>query len=289
MEEQRAEAMVRIQDCLLAGQAPQALSLLRSAREVWPERDVFGAQDISPEEEIQLLKQILLAPLPRQQGLEEQGAEEEDEEEEEEEELEVVQVSEREFNFLDYLKRFANSTVLRAYLLLLRSYKQNSAHTNHCVVKMLHRLAHDLKMEALLFQLSLFYLFNRLLSDPAAGAYKELVTFAKYILGKFFALAAVNQKAFVELLFWKNTAVVREMTEGYGTLDGGSSSRRLPGWSPEEEAQLRELYLAHKDVEGQDVVDTILAHLKTAPRTRRQVIHHLVRLGLADSVKDFQR
>uniref|UniRef100_A0A452E599 Timeless circadian regulator n=1 Tax=Capra hircus TaxID=9925 RepID=A0A452E599_CAPHI len=289
VEEQRAEAMVRIQDCLLAGQAPQALSLLRSAREVWPERDVFGAQDISPEEEIQLLKQILWAPLPRQQGLEEQGAEEDDEEEEEEEELEVVQVSEREFNLLDYLKRFANSTVLRAYLLLLRSYKQNSAHTNHCVVKMLHRLAHDLKMEALLFQLSLFYLFNRLLSDPAAGAYKELVTFAKYILGKFFALAAVNQKAFVELLFWKNTAVVREMTEGYGTLDGGSSSRRLPGWSPEEEAQLRELYLAHKDVEGQDVVDTILAHLKTAPRTRRQVIHHLVRLGLADSVKDFQR
>lgn len=32
VEEQRAEAMVRIQDCLLAGQAPQALSLLRSAR-----------------------------------------------------------------------------------------------------------------------------------------------------------------------------------------------------------------------------------------------------------------
>lgn len=115
------------------------------------------------------------------------------------------------------------------------------------------------------------------------------MTFAKYILGKFFALAAVNQKAFVELLFWKNTAVVREMTEGYGSVDGGSSSRKPPMWSPEEEAQLQELYLAHKDVEGQDVVDTILAHLNTVPRTRRQVIHHLVRLGLADSVKDFQR
>ncbi|XP_057557109.1 protein timeless homolog [Hippopotamus amphibius kiboko] len=289
VEEQRAEAMVRLQDCLLAGQAPQALTLLRSAREVWPEGDVFGSQDISLEEEIQLLKQILWAPLPRLQGPEAQGAEEEDEEEEEEEELQVVKVSEKEFNFLDYLKRFANSTVVRAYVLLLRSYKQNSAHTNHCVVKMLHRLAHDLKMEALLFQLSLFCLFNRLLGDPAAGAYRELVTFAKYLLGKFFALAAVNPKAFVELLFWKNTAVVREMTEGYGSLDSGSSSRRPPVWSPEEEAQLQELYLAHKDVEGQDVVDTILAHLKTAPRTRKQVIHHLVRLGLADSVKDFQR
>ncbi|XP_012508215.1 PREDICTED: protein timeless homolog [Propithecus coquereli] len=289
VEEQRAEAMVRIQDCLLAGQAPQALTLLRSAREVWPEGDVFGSQDISPEEEIQLLKQILSAPLPRQEGPEEQGAEEEEEEDEEEEELQVVQVSEKEFNFLDYLKRFACSTVVRAYALLLRSYQRNSAHTNHCVVKMLHRLAHDLKMEALLFQLSVFCIFNRLLSDPAAGAYKELVTFAKYILGKFFALAAVNQKAFVELLFWKNTAVVREMTEGYGSLDGGSSSRRAPTWSPEEEAHLRELYLAHKDVEGQDVVEVILAHLNSASRTRKQIIHHLVRLGLADSVKDFQR
>lgn len=288
VEEQRAEAMVRIQDCLLAGQAPQALSLLRSAREVWPEGDVFGSPDVSPEEETQLLKEILCAPLPRQQGPEEQGAEEE-EEEEEEEELQEVQVSEKEFNFVDYLKRFACSTVVRAYVQLLRSYQHNSAHTNHCATKMLHRLAHDLKMEALLFQLSVFCLFNRLLSDPAAGAYKELVTFAKYILGKFFALAAVNQKAFVELLFWKNTAVVREMTEGYGSLDAGSSSRRAPAWSPEEETQLRELYLAHKDVEGEDVVEAILARLKTVPRTRKQVIHHLVQLGLADSVKDFQR
>lgn len=123
---------------------------------------------------------------------------------EEEEELQEVQVSEKEFNFMDYLKRceprglcwypgwrsqeqavlgltsslclcchsFACSTVVRAYVLLLRSYQQNSAHTNHCAVKMLHRLAHDLKMEALLFQLSVFCLFNRLLSDPAAEAYK---------------------------------------------------------------------------------------------------------------------
>lgn len=290
VEEQRVEAMVRIQDCLLSGQAPQALTLLRSAREVWPEGDVFGFADISPEEEMQLLKQILSAPLPRQQGTEEggiEGEEEEEEEEEKEEELQVVQVSEKEFNFLDYLKRFACSAVVRAYVLLLRSYQQNSAHTNHCVVKMLHRLAHDLKMEALLFQLSIFFLFNRLLNDPASGAYKELVTFAKYILAKFFALTTVNEKAFVELLFWKNTAVVREMTEGY-SLDGGASSCRAAAWSPEEEAQLRELYLTYKDVEGQEVLEAILPHLNTA-RTRKQVIHHLVRLGLADSAKDFQR
>uniref|UniRef100_A0A7N5JT31 Timeless circadian regulator n=1 Tax=Ailuropoda melanoleuca TaxID=9646 RepID=A0A7N5JT31_AILME len=270
VEEQRAEAMVQIQDCLLAGQAPQALTLLRSAREVWPEGDVFGSQDISAEEELQLLKQILCAPLPRQQGPEDRGPEEE-EEEEEEEEVQAVRVSEKEFNFLDYLKRFASSTVVRAYVLLLRGYRQNGAHTNHCIVKMLHRLAHDLKMDALLFQLSLFCLFNRLLSDPAAGAY-TVRTHQATGIGRLRGVVPSGAKG-------------REMAERGGSR---SSSRKPPIWTPEEEAQLQELYLAHKDVEGQDVVDVILAHLKT-PRTRKQVIHQLVRLGLADSVKEFQR
>ncbi|XP_020845704.1 protein timeless homolog isoform X2 [Phascolarctos cinereus] len=290
VEEQRTEAMVRIQDSLLAGQAPEALTLLRSAREVWPEGDIFGSPDFSLEEEIELLRQIFSAPLPRQQEPEEQGGEEEgEEEEEEEEELQAVQILEKEFNFLDYLRRFACSAVVKACVLLLQSYQKNSPYTNHCVVKMLHRLAHDLKMEALLFQISLFCLFHRLFNDPASGAYKELVTFARYVLAKFFALTEVNRKAFVELLFWKNTAVVREMTEGYGSLDAESSNRKPPKWNPEEEKQLRELYLAHKDIEGEDVIDAILAHLNTTTRSRKQVIHQLVRLGLADSVKDFQR
>lgn len=44
---------------------------------------------------------------------------------------------------------------------------------------------------------------------------QELVTFAKYVLNRFFVFAAKNNKAFVELLFWKNVGAVREMTEGY--------------------------------------------------------------------------
>lgn len=42
------------------------------------------------------------------------------------------------------------------------------------------------------------------------------MTFAKYVLNRFFSLAAQNNKAYVELLFWKNVGAVREMTEGYG-------------------------------------------------------------------------
>ncbi|KAG8452506.1 hypothetical protein GDO86_004335 [Hymenochirus boettgeri] len=291
VEEQRTEALVRIQDRLLAFCGSEALVLLRSAREVWPEGDVFGSSEIEPEEEIELLKQILFADLPRSTQIENEDMTEEAEEEEiEEEELTSVQVSEKEFNFLDYVKRFANSSVVKTYSILLKNYQQNSAHTNHCVVKMLHRIAYDLKMDALLFQLSVFCVFNHILSDPAANAYKELVAFSKYILNKFFALAATNNKAYVELLFWKNTNVIREMTEGYSKPgEESEENRKRIKWTPEEEEELRGLYLQYNEVEDCDVVDNILANIKPGTRTRKQIINHLVQMGLADSVKDFKR
>ncbi|KAM8977533.1 protein timeless homolog [Pelodytes ibericus] len=292
VEEQRAEALVQIQNGLLTGRAPESLVLLRSARDVWPEGDVFGSLKMDHEEEVELLKQILFADLPRSNQVEaEDLVDEEEEEELEEEELTSVQVSEKEFNFLDYMKRFANANVVKTYILLLKNYPQNSAHTNHCVVKMLHRIAYELKMEALLFQLSVFCLFNRILSDPAASAYKELVAFSKYILNKFFALAKTNNKAFVELLFWKNTNAVREMTEGYGKPgeEEREDNRKRVKWTPDEEEELRGLYMQYKEVEDADVVDSILANLKPGIRTRKQIINHLVQMGLADSVKDFKR
>ncbi|XP_072703640.1 protein timeless homolog isoform X3 [Ciconia boyciana] len=290
VEEQRAEALLRIQGCLRDARAPQALRLLRSARDVWPEGDVFGPPDAGPPEETQLLREILFAPLPRHVPPEDEAPEEEEEEDEEEEE-ETVQVSEKEFNFLDYLKRFACAPVVRALVLLLRGYARNSPRTNHCAARLLHRLARDLRMEALLFQLSLFALFHRLLSDPAAGAHQELVALAKFVLGKFFALAATNKKAFVELLFWKSPAAVREMTEGYGSLREGEGAgrSRVPPWTPQEEQELRELYWKYKEVEGEDVIAAIVAHLPAPGRTRRQVVKQLVRLGLASSAKDFPR
>ncbi|NXT22322.1 TIM protein, partial [Syrrhaptes paradoxus] len=115
-----------------------------------------------------------------------------------------------------------------------------------------------------------------------------------------------NKKVFVELLFWKNPAAVREMTEGYGSLreDEGAGRSRAPPWTPQEEQELRELYWKFKEVEGTgaaggqrdprggsgtpipaapapaggDVIAAILAHLRAPGRTRRQVVKQLVRL-----------
>ncbi|XP_048856123.1 protein timeless homolog [Brienomyrus brachyistius] len=287
LEEQRTEAMVRIQDALLVRQGPEALSLLRAAREVWPEGDVFGSADVEPEEEMQLLNQILFADLPRAAPAE---VEEEDgvEEIEEEEELESVSLSEKEFNFIDYVKRFANPAVVRPYLLLLKCYSQNTAHTNHCITRMLHRLAVDLKMDALLFQLSVFQLFHKILGDPASAAYKELVTFIKFVLNRFFALAARNNKAYVELLFWKNVGTVREMTEGYRKPEDEDGNRRAK-WSPEETEELRRLYEEQQDSGVPDIVETLLPLLSNTTRTRRHVITQLVNMGLVDSAKDLKK
>ncbi|KAM4612600.1 protein timeless homolog [Polymixia lowei] len=286
LEEQRTEAMVRVQDALLAKLGPEALGLLRAAREVWPEGDVFGSADVEPEEELELLKQILHANLPRPSPVE-PAMEEDDDAELEEEELESVQVSETEFNFLDFIKRFANPNIVRPYLLLLKTYSQNTPHTNHCIARMLHRLAVDLKMEALLFQLSVFCHFNKILTDPAAATYTELVTFAKFVLNRFFSLAARNNKAYVELLFWKNVGNVREMTEGYSN-DGGGSNKKAT-WTEEEEEELRKLYEEHRDSEEPDIVETLLPLLSNGTRTRRQVVMQLVQMGLVASAKELKK
>lgn len=41
------------------------------------------------------------------------------------------------------------------------------------------------------------------------------MTLGKYLVKRFVSLVAQNNKAYVELLFWKNVGAVREMTEGY--------------------------------------------------------------------------
>ncbi|XP_078057208.1 protein timeless homolog isoform X2 [Mustelus asterias] len=290
VEEQRAEAMIRIQDALLAGKAAEALVLLRAAREVWPEGDVFGSSDLRLEDESQLLRRVLFAKLLRQPAVEGEEADEFRDEEIEEEETESVRVRESEFNFPDYLKRFANAGVVKPYILLLKDYRQNSVHTNHCIVKMLHRVAYNLKMDTLLYQLSVFHLFNHILEDPAASSYQELVKFCKYVLSRFFTLAAENSKAYVELLFWKNIATIREMTEGYRRDDQSGESKNAPTWSSEEEEELETLYLRFKGEQGdKDVIDHIMEHIKNDLRTRKQIAAKLVQMNLVDSVRELKR
>nr|XP_032813206.1 protein timeless homolog isoform X4 [Petromyzon marinus] len=301
VEEQRGQATARIQAALLAGQAGTAVGLLRSAREVWPEGEVFGAVGITPEDELELLRQIHAAKLPSALSasvVEDVPVEDdvgpEEMEEEENEEVEAVSVSEKEFNFTEYIKRFASAPVMKACMSLLRGYRENSAHTNHCIVVILHRVTVGLHMEGLLFQLSAFRVFQAILADPAAHVYQELSKFARHIVRKFFEVAAQNNKSFVELLFWKSPANVHEMTEGYGSAhDGGGLSKKGPRWTEEEQTELDKLFSEFQDQIGgsqdKDVVDHIMERIRDATRTRKQIVAQLVRQGLVNSSKELKR
>ena len=62
-----------------------------------------------------------------------------EEEIEEAEEREVTK--EHEFDFKQFLRTFSSPKVVKVYSLLLTLYRTNEVYTNHCIVKMLHRIA----------------------------------------------------------------------------------------------------------------------------------------------------
>ena len=74
-----------------------------------------------------------------------------------------------------FFVRLAAPSVIQPYSWLLKFYKENKELTNHAIIKMLHRVAVDLKTPSMLFQLSLFGTFQKILSDPAANQYKVSV------------------------------------------------------------------------------------------------------------------
>ena len=65
--------------------------------------------------------------------------------------------------------RFAQPLVVKAYTTLLREYKKNTTHTNHCILKMLHRVGYQCRLVGMLYQAALFRIFQAVLYDPASN------------------------------------------------------------------------------------------------------------------------
>lgn len=207
--------------------------------------------------------------------------------EEEVEEASRLQRTKREieFDYQDYIKKFADGKVIRTYATLLRSYQTNGQHVNHCIVKMLHRIAYQLKMYGFLFQASIFRVFQQIHStsqfDPS---YREIVALGDWVLRKFFEVFKRNPVAVAELLFWKHSKeMCFEITEGYGTIISKSKSKKAV-WSDEDNDELEKLFNQHRaKLQDGTLVDTILSELTNESRTRQQVSKQLVNLGLVDN------
>eukprot|EP00117_Sycon_ciliatum_P007280 scpid20136/ scgid10456/ Protein timeless homolog len=313
---QRTTTAELIRSHLLSSAYRRAAQLFRAARDIW--RDgTFGRPDSTVDEEIVCMRQIFfnlimpdLAPEPNDEeetaastqaanGEGGEGGEQPVQEfigagadDDEEEEGRGRSVSyDFEFNLSTYVAKFANFRVVRNYSLLLSRYTTNSVTLNHCIVKMMYRIAHDCQLIPLFFQLSVFTCFDRILNDPAAKNKHmvELYKFSVYIVRKFTECAPSNPVLYAEALFWKDGAAVFELQNGYGSVQT-SKSRILAqkSWTDAQQEQLAQLYERFQG--SADLVGDILVELEVEPeRSRRQISHQLVKQGLVTDRKELHR
>ncbi|EFN71111.1 Protein timeless-like protein, partial [Camponotus floridanus] len=206
-----------------------------------------------------------------------------DEEENEEEEIETVH--ETDFKLDEFLQRFANVKVVKALTLLLQQFENNTVEVNHYVIKMLHRIAWNCKMPAMIFQASIFRIFQRLLESKDPG-YKELQKFAVFIIRRFIEVAEKNRKSYMELLFWKTTRDATEIVDGYNAETSSKKVSRAV-WTEAEEDELRTLFMEHQTNKyPQDLIDWLLEHIINENRTRRTIIKKLKEMSLIVNSKN---
>ncbi|XP_075971735.1 circadian regulator timeout isoform X2 [Anticarsia gemmatalis] len=287
IDQQKEDCMKKVQKLLKDYKFEDAVGMFRAAREVWPEEGIFGTNGITEDEELTMLETVYNADL----GVEateniddveetQENSEYEDDEEDEEERRQMA-IVETDFDFQDFVIRFCSPKVVSACVTLLERYDKNLPYTNHCIAKMLHRIAWDCKRPSMMFQASLFLIFQKILDDRMPQ-FKELEKFAIFVLRKFTEVAAKNPKVFIELLFWTNMKDSADIEHGY---DLYTDNRDKPGkgiWSEEQEEELRRLYMENQSnpETDQDVIDWILENLIDQTRTRRGVIKKLKELGL---------
>ncbi|XP_014246467.1 protein timeless homolog [Cimex lectularius] len=276
MEQQKFEAIKRINFLLKSGSFDEAIALFRASREVWPENETFGSENINQEEELMCLKEVFLADL----GSDKTNLAEELEDESDEEENEVYpEVVEQNFEIMDLLKRFASPKIIHICCQLLSDFETNTNFTNWCIVRMLHRIAWDCKMHVLLFQASLFIKFQKILraNNPK---YNELAKLAVFITRKFVQVAQKNQLVFAELLFLKTTKDAYEIEEGYGSSNK-EKAKPKGFWEEHEEEELRTLSLEYDTKKpSEPMVDWIMDNMIRKDRSKKTVIKKLKEMFL---------
>lgn len=307
IDDQKLGSMRRICRLLRQKQVESAVRLFRETRNALgglDEENTFGEFDISPEDELLALNEIMMTDFPeeeKQKSNEIEGDEKGEEvEEEEEEDQPSVSVREAAFAIEDTVKKYAHPSVLRAYRLILKNYRANSVLTNHSIVRMLYRIAVDLKMPPMFYNFGFFLVFEKILSDPVLksksesesaatnspvekshnSVIKELGAFAHFITRKFFKLLAKFPKIASELCFCANTRDAYSMELGWDEVQVTEliKQKKIKQlWTEEQELELEVLYKEFKEktAKEKELIDIIQERLIDDTKTRRQLIRKL--------------
>ncbi|XP_052836882.1 protein timeless homolog isoform X2 [Drosophila gunungcola] len=284
IDDQREDCMIRINKLLRSEKLDQAVALLRAAREVWPENEVFGAISAAPEDELLLLREIFMYNITTAEAVEKenQSGDEKDEDDDldnEEFEEQDNGLTEKTFKFDDIARRLLNPKIVRACTLVLSDWADIPTRSLKAAVTILHRIAYGCKCAGMLFQAKLFRIFQQVFSVERDVHQEELRRLAIFVVRKFVEVAPTNPKIYAELLFYKGIREANELESGYcDAYEAGTKG----AWSEEQESELRFLFEENQrnPETDKDVIDWILDNLADKTRNRRTVLKKLKELGL---------
>ncbi|ORX43590.1 timeless-domain-containing protein [Piromyces finnis] len=130
---------------------------------------------------------------------------------------------EHKFHFSDVEQRFASDSIINTYIYCLDDYQTMKESTIHQITKMFYRIAIKCGLEPMFYKLSVFELFNRILSQkdvlPKTTAYKELFDFINYIVNSFFIYLEKDPMLSISILFQKSKKECMEIKYGSEFLD----------------------------------------------------------------------
>nr|AAQ22497.1 RE03551p [Drosophila melanogaster]AAY33504.1 RE03647p [Drosophila melanogaster] len=173
IDDQREDCMIRINKLLRSEKLDQAIALLRAAREVWPENEVFGAISAAPEDELLLLREIFMSNITtvESEDKENEKDQKQDEYEDEDDDLDNEEyeeqdngLTEKTFKFDDFARRLLNPKIVRACTLVLSDWADIPTRSLKAAVTILHRIAYGCKCAGMLFQAKLFRIFQQVFS-----------------------------------------------------------------------------------------------------------------------------
>ncbi|XP_056158902.1 topoisomerase 1-associated factor 1 isoform X2 [Syzygium oleosum] len=175
----------------------------------------------------------------------------------------IVQYDEVDFKVSTVVSAFANNDIIHNLCWLLKFYKSNSINTNHYILSILSRIADDLELSPMLYQLSLLTIFHEILVEQRSSPnkeYTEIVNFLTNLVRKMLRKMKQQPLLFVEVLFWKTRKEchhinaeyllheVRKLKKqnGYGEI----GSMQTTGWVRRSIA----------DALGEDEADVVISH-----------------------------
>ncbi|XP_030370378.1 protein timeless homolog [Scaptodrosophila lebanonensis] len=289
IDDQREDCMIRINKLLRIEKLEQAIALLRAAREVWPENDVFGAISAAPEEELLLLREIFMhnittvdeAPAQNNDNEGDNEGDDDDEDDSENEEFGEQDngLTETTFKFEDFARRLLNPKIVRACTVVLTDWAQIPTKSLKAAVTILHRIAYGCCCPGMLYQAKLFRIFQQVFAVERDAHQEELRRLGIYVVRKFVEVAPTNPKIYAELLFYKGIREANELETGYcDAYEAGTKG----SWTEEQETELRFLFEENQrnPETDKDVIDWILDNLVDKTRTRRGVLKKLKEMGL---------